>query len=32
MYETDDVVQISQLRFPEGAPASLLVEYVVNNE
>lgn len=32
MYETDDVVQISQLKFPQGAPASLLVEYVVNNE
>ncbi len=32
MYETDDVIRINQLNFPDGAPASLLVEYVINNE
>ena len=32
MYETDDVIQINQLTFPQGAPASLLIEYVINNE
>lgn len=32
IYETDDVVQINQLTFPQGAPASLLIEYVINNE
>ena len=29
MYETDDPVRMNTLWFPEGAPASVLVEYVI---
>ena len=31
MYESDDGIEIQTLKFPEGAPASVFVEYVVLN-
>lgn len=31
IYESDDGLQVTYLNFPEGAPASILIDYVILN-
>ena len=32
IYESDDWVELNQITFPQGAPVSVLIEYVIKSE